>query len=60
MSVEIYLMEQLRAANFSDRPKSSNPFTVFIFRMLQVREDELMQSVLNLVPEQPNKKKCCK
>lgn len=29
-------------------------------KMLQVREDELMQSVLNLVEEKPGKKKCCK
>lgn len=29
-------------------------------KMLQVREDELMQSVLNLVQEKPGKKKCCK
>ena len=54
-------MEQLKKSDyFSDRPESSNPFAVFNFRMLQVREDELIRSVLNLVPEQPNKKKCCK
>lgn len=29
-------------------------------KMLQVREDELMQSVLNLVHEPQPKKKCCK
>ena len=54
-------MKQLKKSEyFSDRLESSNRFIAFIFRMLQVREDELMQSVLNLVPEQPNKKKCCK
>ena len=55
-------MKQLKKSEyFSDRHESSNPFIAFIFRMLQVREDELMKrSVVDLVPEQPNKKKCCK
>lgn len=54
-------MKQLKKSEyFSDKPESSNPFTAFIFRMLQVREDEFMKSLVNLVPEQPNKKKCCK
>ena len=34
-------------------------FVLFNFRMLQDREDEYMQSVLNLVQPKPVKKKCC-